>query len=175
MNQHPAAALVASLLLASCAAPDRATTKPPMFRAPPVTGAAPAPASPGTGLLANSQDCGPSGAWAPITITNADSNRAAWVTFYENRAGGGFGDPPIVYAQCWVAGETRMSCVEKRNYILRAEMVSRDGVTRAKDCADGSVSCDTDGAALIDMSSGTPRATTIKQDGWGCYWDPWTF
>ena len=172
--------LVGASLLSSCASGTVLRQGPPPAMGPaPQMGLAPAPHTPGMGLLKADAGCGSSGTWAPITITNASWDRSAWVTFYENTSGGFFGDgPPIVYAWCWLPGETRMACVEKRNYIIRAEMLGPPGwLQAAKDCSLGK-SCDTNGdsrtpdGARIDMGPGNARAITIKDYDWGCNWDP---
>ena len=166
------ASLVAATLLCSCATnPGGLLGEPPVLRAAPTMGANPAPHSPGLGLLKGNQDCGPTGAWAPLTITNTDSYRAAWVTFYDNRAGAS-GD--IMYAACWNPGETRMACVDKINYAVRAEMVWRTVWVAARDCSDGTVTCDTQWrwskGGLVDMSSGNAKSISIGYDGWQCRW-----
>ena len=136
-------------------------------------GVFPMPAPARGGMLQAAGDCGPSGVWAPLTIKNT-TNYGVWATLYENvhRMGG----PPILYAACWMPYETRMACVEKRKYIVRAQVVGNERWAVAKSCSER-VYRDTNyrgqiHGALVDMGA-NPNGflLTMTCPGHECRWE----
>jgi hypothetical protein len=97
-------------------------------------GVFPMPA-PARGMLQAASDCGPRGVWAPLTIKNK-TNYGVWVTMYHNTAPRAFGGPEILYAACWMPHETRMACVDKKNYIIRAQFTGNERWGNAKSCSE---------------------------------------
>jgi len=84
-------------------------------------------AAPREGPLKAGNPCG--APWVPFTIVNTDRTWALWATMYDQGKN-------IMYAACWMPGETRMACVDKRDYWVRAEMVGRSNEQAAKSCSE---------------------------------------
>jgi hypothetical protein len=129
-------------------------------------GVFPMPAPPGGDMLKLSQACGPTGHWSPLTIRNKDEKQALWLTVYEDRhiiEGG----QRILAAACWLPGETRMACVDRRNLVLRVEMTSRDkGHSRSTSCSEP-VTCK-GGNLLLEMAKAYDGHKITW--GWPCNW-----
>jgi len=132
-------------------------------------GMSPIPAPAGGMLKAGGNPCG--GPWVPLTIVNQDTKWALWATMYDvDRT-----FPKILYSACWMPGETRMACVDKHNYYVRAEMVGRSNERAATGCSELK-RCDTlpDGKPLQHGPTGNaplnsaPSATLTMADGGGC-------
>ena len=142
------------------------------------------PAPPGGALKAGA-DCGPSGAWAPVTIRNEYGAYSIWVTFYRVNQ---LLPNTIVGAGCWDPNETRMACVEKTDMLVRMEVqcAGYDDFTHrcvvTKSCK-GRTICDTGRAWTFQRQySGGPVRVNTKtnpngisisnEDGVLCSWKP---
>ena len=168
------AALAAAFVAACATSPEAPQGKVMALGAPPAMANAPAPKE---GLLGADQGCGPSGNWFPLTLVNNDTTRSMWVTYYD-RFPNSFNSTEIVYTACLKPLERRMACIDYREYIIRAEMVSRTDRAVATDCSTGGVTCDTEqiAGALVHLKYNRPGPMTVTmqpQPGGGCRWDPY--
>jgi hypothetical protein len=136
-------------------------------------------AAPPVGLL----KAGPcNGPWVPLTISNQNPNWGLWATLYESTE---FSQRKILYAACWKPGETRMACVDQRNYVVRAEMTGPMGnESVARNCS-GPVKLDTqpggpDSYGRLDgyRNASVTLLPVYKKDSWQLTmksnnkWDP---